>query len=140
MLNLPPQMRGAERDAATRETFMQATVSAIMDHGSGIDISYDSVLVNIMKANGYNVTECSNRDIKREIRQHVKARQQITIGMNEAAKVLIHHYSTTHKDKVDLDEDSIFLTEVMKIRGLASFVENKEIRKIVIGLVKSHLK
>ena len=56
------------------------------------------------------------------------------------AKVLIHHYSTTHKDKVDLDEDSIFLTEVMKIRGLASFVENKEIRKIVIGLVKSHLK
>ena len=90
-----------------------------------------------MRANGYSVLQSNNIDFQKDILQQVKTRKQIMIGMNKTAKVLIYH-SATHK--VDLNEDSTFLKEVMKISGLSLFVDNKAIRKSIIGLVKSHNK
>jgi len=131
----------AERDVATHKACIQPTVSAIMSklaEDIELNMTNNYTLARTMRANGYNQHQSNNPSLQDDIRQQVKTRKQIMIGMNKTAKVLIYHHSATHK--VDLNENSSFLTEVMKICGLVSFVQNKEIRKSIIGLVKSHLK
>ena len=130
----------SERDEATHKACMQPTVSAIMSKSVEeieLNMTNNYTLAHTMRANGYHRQQANNTSFQTDIRQQVKTRKLIMMGIKKTATVMIHH-STTHK--VDLNEDSIFLKEVMKRCGLPSLVDNKAVRKSIIDLVKSNTK